>query len=130
MAKIRHIKSDTGQPIEDFRQGDDVHKAVGDLYEYGRRYPHGRPHDYRAPERTPAPQALQPGFDEYRATFRQAKNSQVSPAPDESACQFPAEKVADHVDASGWVRGQGGESPHPFFDRGGPSGFSFDRKGK
>lgn len=109
------------------RPGDNVHKAIGDLYSYGRTYPHKPPHDYEPPERTTRPGPPQPTSDEYRATYRQAKNSPVSPAPDESAPQFPSEKVADHNDASGWVRGQGSQAPHPKFDSG-PSGFRHDTK--
>jgi hypothetical protein len=106
------------------RQGDNVHRAVGDLYSYGRHYPHKPPHDYEVPERTPRPGAPQPGFDEYRATYRQAKNSPVTPAPDESQPQFACEKASDLNDASGWVRGKGSEAPHPKFDSG-PSGHRY-----
>jgi hypothetical protein len=42
----------------------------------------------------------------------------VSPAPDEQFNQFKDEKIADHVDADGWVRGKGKESPYPTFDHG------------
>jgi hypothetical protein len=104
--------------VTELKEGDDVHKAVRDLYSYRRTYPHNPPHDYRQPEREPQHQAPQPGFDEYRATYRQAKNSPVTPAPDESQCQFPSEKIASHNDAGGWVRGMGNQSPHPFFDSG------------
>jgi hypothetical protein len=107
--------------------GDDVHKAVGDLYSHKRIYPHGRPHDYAAPERTPRHQAPQPDWSSERATYAIGKNSQVSPAPDESAPQFADDKTADHNDASGWVRGMGGQSPHPKFDSG-PSGSRYDRR--
>jgi hypothetical protein len=42
----------------------------------------------------------------------------VSPAPDQQANQFHDEKISDHVDADGWVRGKGKESPYPTFDHG------------
>jgi hypothetical protein len=42
----------------------------------------------------------------------------VSPAPDQRCNQFQDEKVGDHVDADGWVRGKGKESPYPTFDHG------------
>jgi hypothetical protein len=126
--RIRRIRDEQGQPIETLVEGDDARKAVGSLYEYGRRYPHGRPHDYAVPETTPTTKPPQPGFDEYRATFREAKNSAVSPAPSEQACQFPSEKVADHNDTrEAWVRGMGNQSPHPFFDNG-VSGHRYSRK--
>jgi hypothetical protein len=114
---IRRIKDTEGQPIEDLREGDDGIKAVDRLYRYGRTYPGGKPtqRDY-APRRGAADrQAPQPGFDEYRATYRPARNSDVSPAPDESANQFVASKVADHVDVpvTAWTR----SGDHPHFDR-------------
>ena len=112
--------------IEKVRPGDDPADAIRRLYSYGRHYPRYEPHDGPR-ERTPHPQYPQPGWDEYRATFRPARNSPVSPAPDEQACQFPTEKIADHVDTSGWVRGMGGEAPHPFFDSG-PSGHRRHRR--
>jgi hypothetical protein len=115
---IRRIKTEQGQPIDDLREGDDGVKAVDRLYRYGRAYPAGKPSqkDYLSPDRSDS-KPPQPGFDEYRATFRAARNSDVSPAPDESANQFVAGKVADHVDVGKqWTRGYG-ESPHPHFDR-------------
>ena len=42
----------------------------------------------------------------------------VSPAPSEQAPQFKDEQCSDHVDADGWVRGKGKESPYPTFDHG------------
>ena len=109
------------------KPGDNVYEAIDSLYRFGRSYPHKPPHDYEPPERAPHPRPPQPSPDEYRATFRPATNSEVSPAPDESQCQFVSEKVATHNDASGWVRGQGGQSPHPKFDSGG-SGFRYSTK--
>jgi hypothetical protein len=114
--RIRRLRDEQGMPIGDLKPGDDVHKAVGDLYSYGRSYPYKPPHDYRQPERTPDRRPPQPQPDEYAATFRPARNSNVSPAPDESQCQFASEKVATHNDAGGWVRGQGNQSPYPHFD--------------
>jgi hypothetical protein len=114
---IRRIRSESGQPIEDFKQGDDGVKAVDALYKFGRRFPDGKPtqKDY-APRRGAADrQPPQPGWDEYRATYHSARNSNVSPAPDESAVQFVSGKVADHVDVpvSDWTR----SGTHPHFDR-------------
>jgi hypothetical protein len=113
---IRKIKTDTGQPIEKVGPGDNVYRAVGKLYEYGRSYPNGRPHDYKTPEKTPAFRAPTPR-DDGSGSYALGKNSPVSPAPDESQPQFRDDKVATHNDASGWVRGVGGQSPHPHFDR-------------
>jgi hypothetical protein len=115
---IRRIRSESGMPIEDIKSGDDQVKAVKQLYEFGRKYPTGKkPHDYAAPERTPHHQSPQPDWSSERATYELGRNSPVTPAPDESQCQFADDKTADHVDASGWVRGMGGQSPHPHFDR-------------
>jgi hypothetical protein len=112
--------------IEKLKPGDDPTDAINRLYSYGRHHPHKAPHD--APrERTPHPQAPQPDWSSERATYAIGRNSAVSPAPDESAPQFADDKTADHVDASGWVRGMGGQSPHPHFDFGG-SGSRYDRR--
>ena len=102
------------------RHGDDVHQKVGDLYRVGRTYPGGKaPHDYESPERTTKPGAPQPSWDEQYARYGAARVSKVSPAPDESACQFPSEKIGDHVDVpvSDWTR----SGTHPHFDAGASS---------
>jgi hypothetical protein len=106
---IRKVRDVTGVPIDDLRATDDPIAAVKGLYGFGRSYPNGKPtqKDY-APRRGPADrQPPQPGFDEYRATYRPARNSDVSPAPDESASQFVSDKVASHDDVplSDWTRG-------------------------
>jgi hypothetical protein len=117
---IRRIRDTEGMPISDVKQSDDPIAAVKKLYQYGRAYPDGKPtqKDY-APRGGPADRPPpQPGWDEYRATYRPARNSNVSPAPDESECQFPSDKVASHDDVrlSDWVRG--GDCSHPHFDHG------------
>jgi hypothetical protein len=110
--------------VTELKEGDDVHKAVGDLYHYKRIYPHKPPHDYQPQERKPHPEPPAPGWGEYRARYGPARGSDVSPAPSEQACQFPSEKVADHVDVGRqWTRGYG-ESPYPHFDSG-PSGHRY-----
>jgi hypothetical protein len=115
---IRKLHDVSGAPIEDFREGDDGVRAVDKLYKYGRSYPGGKPtqKDY-APQRGAADrQPPQPGWDDYRATYRPARNSKVSPAPDESAPQFRDDKCAGYNDvkASAWTRG--GDCSHPHFD--------------
>jgi len=42
----------------------------------------------------------------------------ASPPPTEQPPQFHDDKVADHVDSDGWVRGKGKDSPYPTFDHG------------
>jgi hypothetical protein len=114
---IRKIKTDQGQPIEDFTQGGDGVKAVDALYKFGRRFPGGKPtqKDYAPRQGAADRQPPQPGWDEYRATYRPARNSNVSPAPDEQSPQFVSDKVADHNDVRGsdWTR----SGTHPHFDR-------------
>jgi hypothetical protein len=103
---IRKVRDVGGTPIEDYKQGDNPYRTVKKLYEYGRVYPDGRPHDYKTPEKTPASKPI---------------------AKDESQPQFAEERTANHDDVrEGWTRGYG--SPHPAFDRG-PSGSRYS-KGK
>jgi hypothetical protein len=114
---IRRIRDTEGMPVEDFKQTDDAHRTVDALYKFGRRFPGGKPtqKDY-SPRRGAADrQPPQPGWDEYRATYRPARNSDVV-APSEQAVQFASDKVADHVDVpvSDWTRG--GDCSHPHFD--------------
>jgi hypothetical protein len=114
---IRRIRTEQGMPIEDLKlkPGTDPTDAINQLYGYGRTYPHGKPHD--APrETTPKYKAPTPR-DDGSGSYGSRKVSPVSPAPDESQCQFRDDKVATHDDASGWVRGYG--KPHPAFDSGG-----------
>jgi hypothetical protein len=115
---IRKIKTTEGQLIEDFKQGDDVHKALADLYEHKRVYPYGRPHDYPSAKAVPYPRPSRPTRQDEFASYVPDRNSPVSPAPDESAVQFRNDKVADHVDVpvSDWTRG--GDCSHPHFDHG------------
>jgi hypothetical protein len=120
----RPLRSHIGRVLP----GQDPTDAINRIYSYGRHRPHHEPHD-RAREQTSHYQSRQPTMDEYRADYGRIKTSPVSPAPDESQPQFKDSKIATHNDASGWVRGQGGESPYPTFDSG-PSGFRYDRKRK
>jgi hypothetical protein len=106
--------------------GSDPTAAIEALYRTGRTYPYGKPHD--APrERTPEYKVPQPGWEGEPASYKPGRNSPVTPAPDQSAPQFSDDKVGDHVDASGWVRGMGPQSPYVKFDAG-PSGSRYDRK--
>ena len=106
--------------------GADVYEILKDAYTYGRVG--GSARDYTRPQRAPVSKPPQPGRDEYAGTFQGARNSHVSPAPDESAPQFPCEKVADHNDTrEAWLRGMGNQAPHPHFDSG-PSGHTYRRK--
>jgi hypothetical protein len=120
-------------PYKMLKEGADGVRATRDIYNYlkVRVSPDGkapRDLDYQSRKQVPQSQAPQPGFDEYRATYREARNSRVTPAPDEQSPQFPAEKVADHVDVGRvWTRGMGSESPHPAFDSG-PSGHRYSTK--
>jgi hypothetical protein len=118
---IRRVRDEQGQPISDVREGADGVK-VDQLYRYGRAHAgpgtrFGKPtqKDY-APREGSHVKPPTPHADEYAASYSPARNSDVSPAPDEQANQFVAGKVADHVDSSGWVRGMGAASPHPHFD--------------
>jgi hypothetical protein len=98
MGDIRKVRTEQNQPIEDTRPGDNAWRSVGKLYEYGRVYPHGKPHDYRTPQATPKSKPI---------------------APDESQCQFNDDKTSNHVDVrEAWTRGMGGQSPYPKFDSG------------
>jgi hypothetical protein len=119
---IRRLRSETGMPIEDFTNlpaGSDPTAAINKLYSEGRRT-YGQPMPDQPRKRTPEFKATTPR-DDGSGSYALGKNSPVSPAPSESECQFRDDKVATHNDASGWVRGMGGQSPHPKFDSG-PSG--------
>ena len=109
--------------------GADVYEILKDGFEYGRALPYGRnAYDYNAPARAPTSRPPTPGHGEYRATYQEAKNSPVSPAPDESAVQFVSEKVADHNDTKeSWPRGF---SPPPHLDNrdGIVSGYRYSTK--
>jgi hypothetical protein len=110
------------------RPGDDVHRAVGELYRYGRTYPDKPPHDYEPRQGKPGYTTPVPTRDEEYAHYGQAtRDERITPAFDEQATQFPDDKHGAKYDndASGWVRGKG--SPHPFFDRGG-SGSRYSRR--
>ena len=126
MARIEKLKSTEGTPIEDVKAGDDPVKAIKRLYEFGRQYLHGKPHDYEPRGKMPKFKAPQPGWDTERATYSEpTRSSPVTPAPDESGPQFQNDKVATHNDASGsWVRGH---SLRLGFDHG-ASGSRYSRK--
>jgi hypothetical protein len=99
-----------------------IPKVLKDAYEYGRDLPYGRnPHDYNPPERAPHKLSRTPDWDEYRASFRDVKDTPVSePGP-----QFRDSKAAHLNDcANTWVRGY---TQRPAFDSG-PSGFRYDTK--
>jgi hypothetical protein len=126
---IRRIKTEQGMPIEDFtnlKPGTDPTAAINRLYSAGRRT-YGQPMPDTPREATPKYQPPKPSWTSERATYAIGRNSAVSPAPDESQVQFSDDKVATHNDASGWVRGQGNQAPHPKFDSG-PSGSRYDRR--
>jgi hypothetical protein len=119
---IRRLKTEQGMPIEDFtnlKPGSDPTDAINRLYSAGRRT-YGQRHPDAPRETTPEFKAPTPR-DDGSGSYALGKNSPVSPAPDESAPQFRDDKVVSHNDASGWVRGMGGQVPHPKFDSG-PSG--------
>ena len=104
----------------------DVYEILKDAYTYGRVG--GSARDYTRPQQAPVSKPPTPVFDEYRATYQEAKNSPVSPAPDESAVQFVSEKVADHNDTKeSWPRGF---SPPPHLDNrdGIVSGYRYSTK--
>jgi hypothetical protein len=128
MARIQKLKTTEGMPIETLKPGDDVHRAIGDLYRFGRSYPNGKPHDYEPRETTPKFKAPTPGRDSERGSYALGRNSPVTPAPDEQSPQFHDDKTSDHVDTrEAWCRGMGNQSPHPKFDSG-PSGSRYSRK--
>jgi hypothetical protein len=118
--RIQKLRTETGQPIETLREGDDAYRAVRNLYRYGRTYPDKPPHD--APrETTPKYRAGTCSPNDEPASYRQAiRKEAVTPALSEQPPQFPDDKhgAAYDNDASGWVRGMGGQSPHPKFDSG------------
>jgi hypothetical protein len=58
------------------------------------------------------------GTETAKARYGVPKDSGVTPAPDEQPPQFNDDKVADHIDSDGWVRGKGKDSPYPTFDHG------------
>jgi hypothetical protein len=126
---IRRIKNEQGGPIDDLRPGDNVHRALRDLYEYGRQYPNSRPHDYAGPEHAPPRrQPAPPSHEHHVADYRPVKSSPVSSPADQSQPQFAVEKSADLNDVGRvWTRGMSGESPHPHFDAG-PSGSRYSTK--
>jgi hypothetical protein len=126
---IRKLPNAEGGPVDVVRPGDNVRKAIGDLYEYGRQYPNSRPHDYAGPEHAPPRrQSAPPSHDDHVADYRPAKNSLVSTPADQSQPQFLDAKSGDLNDVGRtWVRGMSEESPHPKFDAGG-SGFRYSTK--
>ena len=106
---IRRIKTEQGQPIEDLKPGANPYRAVRELYEYGRKYPDGPPHDWKTPAVTPKAEPI---------------------AKDQSQPQVREARTADHNDTrEAWCRGMSDQSPHPFFDSG-PSGFTYDKRRK
>src|SRR5438552_12268747 len=116
---IRRLRSETGMPIEDFtnlKPGSDPTAAINRLYSEGRKI-YGQQQPDVPRKTTPEYKAPSPSRDE-RASYAPEKNSPVTPAPDESAPQFRDDKCSDYNDASGWVRGMGSQSPHPYFDAG------------
>jgi hypothetical protein len=104
---IRRIRDTEGMPIEDFKPGENVYRTVRELYEYGRKYPDGRPHDWKTPAVTPKAAPI---------------------TKDESQPQVAEARVAGHDDTrEAWCRGMGNQSPHPKFDAG-PSGSRYSTK--
>jgi hypothetical protein len=102
--------------IEKLKPGGDPRPAIGRLYTEGRTYPHGKPHDYTARERTPEYRTPTPSRDV--ANYDLGKNSPVDPAPNEYGPQFYDDKKFDRVDTKeAWCRGMAKEQ-HPFFDSG------------
>jgi hypothetical protein len=116
---IRGIKSETGMPIEDFKQGDNGAKAVDALYRYGRSFPNGKPtqRDYKT-QAIPRQQPKAPSWESERADYQYPSRVPPMQAPDGSAAQFQVDKSADRVDVplSDWTRG--GDCSHPHFDHG------------
>jgi hypothetical protein len=119
---IRRIRTEQGMPIDDLKlkPGSDPTDAINRLYAYGRTT-YGQPNPDQPRETTPKFKAPTPSRNDEHASYGLGRNSPVTPAPDESQPQFRDDKVGTHDDASGWVRGMGGQSPHPKFDSG-PSG--------
>ncbi len=110
------------------RPGTDPTRAVNELYSHRRTYPHQLPHD--APrQRTPGYATPIPTDGEYAHYGQATRPEHVTPAFDEQAPQFTADKhgATYDNDADGWVRGKGPEAPHPHFDHGG-SGHRYDTK--
>jgi hypothetical protein len=112
--------------MAEIREGGDPYRVLKDAFEYGRDLPYGRnPHDYTAPERAPHRLTRAPDWDEYRASFRDVKDTPVSKPVDEAAPQFRDSKAAHLNDCENtWVRGY---TQRPAFDSG-PSGFRYDSK--
>ncbi len=111
--------------IERLRRGSDPTNSLREFYGEHRRYPRGRPHD--APrERTPGYATPVPTDGEHAHFGQATRPEHVTPAFDEQAPQFASDKhgATYDNDADGWVRGMGGESPHPHFDHG-PSGYRY-----
>jgi hypothetical protein len=125
---IRRLRNEQGGPIETLKPGDDPTAAVNKLYSYGRTT-YGQKHPDTPRETTPKYKAQTPRDAGAPASYGVGKNSPVSPAPDEQSPQFRDDKhgKAYDNDASGWVRGMGGQAPHPKFDSG-PSGHRYDRR--
>jgi hypothetical protein len=95
---IRRIRDTEGMLVEDFKPGDNPYRTVKEIYEYGRSYPSGRPHDYKTPAATPKAGSI---------------------AKDETQPQDRESRTASHDDVrEGWTRGYGKQLPHPFFDSG------------
>jgi hypothetical protein len=93
---IRRLRNTGSEPVEDFKPGDNPYRTVKEIYEFGRHYPQGRPHDYKTPAATPKAGSI---------------------AKDESQPQDRESRTASHDDVrEGWTRGYG--KPHPFFDSG------------
>ena len=113
--------------IEKLKPGDDPSAAINRLYGYGRHHPDGKPHD-AAKERTLPPRdTFQPEnvpAERNKGHIGADVFDQLHPAYQKP--QGPEDRQAPSYenDSTGWVRGMGGESPHPRFDPG-PSGFRY-----
>ena len=57
------------------------------------------------------------GLDTAKERYGGGKDGGMT-AADESQPEFRQEKISDHVDSDGWVRGKGKDSPYPDFDHG------------
>jgi hypothetical protein len=126
---IKPLRTEQGMRIERLRPGDDPTAAINKLYSEGRTT-YGQPHPDTPRESAPKYKVPTRSPNDEPASYRQAIRSEaMTPVLSEQAPQFPGDKhgVRYDNDASGWVRGQGGQSPHPKFDSG-PSGHRYERK--